>query len=183
MATIPELPCKTTAGQAYSIRTAQPDDAEAMLAYIRPIAEDTKFFVLEADEFPTVDEEQDWIQDHLDHPGKLLLLAEADGQLIGNISFETGPRRRISHRGDFGLSVARAWRGRGVGTTLIKTLLKWAASNPLVEKVCLDVFATNTRAIRLYRKLGFVEEGRRIKDIKRGPNDYVDTLMMGRFVQ
>ena len=183
MATIPRLSCETSTGEAYVIRPAQREDAEAMLAYIRPVAENTEFFVLEPDEFPTVEEERDWVQDHRDHPCKLLLLAEMNGQLIGNVNFETGSRRRISHRGDFGVSVAQDWRGRGVGTTLIKTLLKWAASNPLVEKVCLDVFATNTRAIRLYRKLGFVEEGRRIKDIKRGPNDYVDTLMMGRFVQ
>ncbi len=45
-------------------------------------------------------------------------------------------------------------------------LLAWATADPLIEKVCLEVFTTNIGAIRLYRKLGFVEEGLRPKDIK-----------------
>ncbi len=63
-----------------------------------------------------------------------------------------------------------------------ETLLKWATAEPLIEKVCLEVFTTNIGAIRLYRKLGFVEEGLRPKDIKFGPERYVDTLTMYKFV-
>ena len=37
--------------------------------------------------------------------------------------------------------------------------------------------------IRLYRRLGFVEEGRRAEEIKIGPNRYVDEVLMGRFVK
>ena len=181
MATISATTNRTHTGQEFTIRTARLEDAEAMLAHIGPVAEDTEFFVIEPDELPTIEEERSWIQDHSDHPGKVLLLAEAAGCL--NINFETGPRRRVAHRGNFGLAVARTWRRKGVGTALIQTLLNWVESNPLVKKVCLDVFATNAGAIQLYRKLGFVEEGRRIKDIKRGPGDYVDTLVMGRFVK
>lgn len=171
-------------GHEFVIRTAQPEDAETLLAYIRPVAEETEFFVIEPDEFPaTVDEERTWIQDHLDHPGKIILLAEAGGAIIGSVTFETGSFRRVSHRGNLGLAVVREWRERGVGTVLLRALLEWAESSPTVEKVCLDVFAINEPAIRLYKKLGFIEEGRRARDIKRGPDDYVDTLMMYRFVK
>ena len=169
--------------RSFLIRTAQPDDAETLLAYIRPVAEETEFFVIEHDEFPaTVDEERTWIQEHLDHPGKIILLAEADGAIIGSVTFEVGSFRRVSHRGNLGLAVVREWRERGVGTTLLQVLLEWAESNPVIEKVCLDVFATNNAAIRLYKRLGFDEEGRRARDIKRGPDDYVDTVTMCRFV-
>jgi len=170
-------------GQQFTVRTAQPDDAEALLAYIRPVAEETEFFVIEPDEFPaTVDEERTWIQDHLDHPGKIILLAESAGSIIGSVTFEVGNFRRVSHRGNLGLAVVREWREQGVGTALLQAFLEWAESNPAIEKVCLDVFAINERAIRLYKKLGFTEEGRRSRDIKRGPDDYVDTVMMCKFV-
>lgn len=165
------------------IRTTQPDDAEAILAYIQSVAEETEFFVLQSDKFPPIEEERTWIQDHLDHPGKIVLLAEADGTIIGNVSFEAGPHRRIAHRGNLGVAVVKEWRGRGVGTALLQMLLEWAESNPVIEKVCLDVFATNDVAIRLYKRLGFVEEGRRITDIKRGPDDYVDTVTMFKCVK
>ena len=112
-------------GEEFIIRTAQPDDAETLLAYIRPVAEETEFFVIEPDEFPaTVDEERTWTQGHLDHPGKIILLAEADGTIIGSATFEAGNFRRVSHRGNLGLAVAREWRGRGVGTALLQALLE-----------------------------------------------------------
>ncbi len=51
-----------------------------------------------------------------------------------------------------------------------------------IEKVCLDVFAANSDAIGLYKKIGFAEEGRHSRDIKRGAEDYVDTVTMYRFL-
>ena len=91
--------------------------------------------------------------------------------------------RRPSAFSNLGISVAREWRGRGVGTALVVSLLEWATEIADIEKVSLDVFATNLGAIGLYKKLGFVEEGRRIKDIKRGADHYVDTVMMYQFVK
>jgi RimJ/RimL family protein N-acetyltransferase len=171
-------------GHQFTIRNAQPDDAAAVLTYIRSVAEKTDFFVIQPDEFPaTVEEEQSWIQDHLDHPGKIILLAEADGDIIGSVTFEAGTFRRIAHRGNLGLAVVKAWRRKGVGTALLQALLDWAEASPVIDKVCLDVFAINEPAIRLYKKLGFIEEGRRIRDIKRGTDDFVDTVMMFRLVK
>jgi RimJ/RimL family protein N-acetyltransferase len=69
------------------------------------------------------------------------------------------------------------------GTASLQTLLDWAQANPAIEKVCLAVFVTNSAAIGLYEKLGFAEEGRRRRDIRRGPEDYVDTVMTCRFVK
>jgi RimJ/RimL family protein N-acetyltransferase len=184
MSTIPSKSLTAKSGEPFVIRTAQPDDAAAVLAYIRRIAAETEFFVLEPDEFPATEEqEREWIQDHVQSPGKILLLAEASGTIIGNVSFENGPHRRIAHRGIFGLAVVKEWRGQGVGTALLGALLEWAQANPVIEKVGLEVFATNETAIRLYKKLGFVAEGRRPKDIKFGPDKYVDTVAMHRLVK
>ncbi len=174
----------TTTGQPFTVRTAQPNDAAALLAYIRPLAEETEFFLLEADEFPVAErEERKWIQDHLDGAGRLLLLAEAEGKIIGNVSFENGSYRRIAHRGSLGIAVTKAWRRQGVGAVLLETVLQWAAASPLIEKICLEVFVSNETAIRLYKRLGFVEEGLRPRDIRRGPGCYVDTVAMYRFVK
>lgn len=174
----------TRTGQEFTIRTAQSEDGAALLAYIRPVAAETEFFLLEPDEFPeTAEQERKWVQDHLDNPGQIVLLAEVSGAIIGSLSFENGSHRRITHRGSLGIAVVREWRGRGVGTALLETLLEWATANPVIEKVCLEVFATNKTAIRLYESLGFVEEGLRPKDIKLGPGRYVDTMAMYRFVK
>jgi RimJ/RimL family protein N-acetyltransferase len=171
-------------GEAVTIRSAQPDDAAPLLAYVRSVAAETSFFIMQADEFNFTDEqERQWIQDHLDGPGKLTVMAEVSGSVVGFLSFENGPHRRIAHRGTFGFSVAKEWRGNGIGTALLQTLIDWAEANPLIEKIGMAVFARNERAIRLYRKLDFVEEGRRPRELKLGPGQYVDDILLYRFVK
>jgi RimJ/RimL family protein N-acetyltransferase len=180
------MPTKTftaKSGKTFVVRTAQTEDAAAMLEYIRAVAAETEFFLIEPDELPGSEEqEREWVQAHLDHPGKIVLLAEAGGTIVGNLSFENGPHRRIAHHGVLGVAVVKEWRGQGVGTALLESLLQWAAENPLIERIDLDVFATNENAIRLYKKLGFVEAGVKPRDIKRGPDQYIDAIVMYRFV-
>jgi RimJ/RimL family protein N-acetyltransferase len=172
------------AGDAVTIRSAQPADAVTLLAYIRAVAAETQFFVMEPDEFPATDEqERQWIQEHLDRPGWLVLVAEASGTIIAVLSFENGPHRRIAHRGTVGISVVKKWRGKGIGTALLQALIEWAKASPMIEKLSLAVFANNETAIRLYRRLGFVEEGRHPKEVKLGPGRYADAILMYRFVQ
>ncbi len=70
----------------------------------------------------------------------------------------------------------------GIGKELIEALLDWAEANPLIEKVSLGVFSTNHRAISLYKRLGFIEEGRKIKEFKMSENEYVDDIIMYKLV-
>ena len=48
-----------------------------------------------------------------------------------------------------------------------------------LDKVSLGVFAYNDAAIALYRKFGFVEEGRRIKHVRRESGELSDVMDMG----
>ena len=66
---------------------------------------------------------------------------------------------------------------------LLETLLEWAEKNPIIEKVTLAVFSTNTRAQNLYRKSGFTEEGRCPKDMKLNDGTYIDSVLMYKFVK
>lgn len=80
------------------------------------------------------------------------------------------------------MAIAPEWRGMGVGNALLETLIAWAKTRPRIEKICLAVLADNIPAIGLYRKYGFQEEGRRIREIKTGPDEYSDDLLIYRFV-
>ena len=48
-----------------------------------------------------------------------------------------------------------------------------------LHKLCLEVFAHNTAAIALYRKNGFVEEGRRVQQYRRASGELWDSIVMG----
>ncbi len=81
--------------------------------------------------------------------------------------------------GDLGMLVDRGWRGRGVGSALVQAAIDWARGQGL-HKLCLEVFAHNTAAIALYRKSGFAEEGRRVRQYRRASGEVWDSIVMGR---
>lgn len=76
------------------------------------------------------------------------------------------------------MAITREWRGRGVGSELMTAAIEWARERGL-HKLSLGVFPHNTAAIALYRKYGFVEEGRRVKHYRRSSGELWDTIEMG----
>jgi len=102
------------------------------------------------------------------------VVALAGGQLVGFIHVEAS-RHGF---GEFGMLVDRDWRGRGVGSALVQAAIGWARDQGL-HKLCLEVFAHNAAAIALYRKSGFVEEGRRIRHYRRANGELWDSIVMG----
>jgi len=182
MSKIAEKEFRLKDGQVVIIRTAFPADAAKLLKHVYAIFAEAEFTLSTLEDFHNTEEQEaSWLQKNLDDPGKLVIVAEREGQIIGMLDFHNGERKRIAHLGELGMSVNYAWRKRGIGRALLSTLILWAQQHPFIEKVCLEVFATNTGAIALYTSLGFEEEGRLRKDIKLGPGAYVDTLRMARF--
>jgi RimJ/RimL family protein N-acetyltransferase len=56
--------------------------------------------------------------------------------------------------------------------------IEWAREQGL-HKLSLSVWPQNAAAIALYRKYGFVEEGRRRKQIRRQSGELWDVVDMG----
>jgi ribosomal protein S18 acetylase RimI-like enzyme len=102
------------------------------------------------------------------------LVAVAGTELAGIIHVESS-RHGF---GEIGMLVAREWRGRGVGSALLAAAIAWAREQGL-HKLSLGVFAHNDAAIALYRKHGFVEEGRRVKHYRRASGELWDAIDMG----
>ncbi|MEH7383535.1 GNAT family N-acetyltransferase [Bacillus sp. JJ1533] len=130
----------------------------------------------------TVEEEEKWIEDHT-KPGNLIVVAETEGKIIGNLNFQSSKRKRLSHLGYFGISIQEAYCNHGIGSKLMEYLLQWAQKEPGLEKVCLEVFSHNKRAIHLYKKFGFQEEGRKVKFVKFSDSHYEDEIIMCKFVK
>jgi len=102
------------------------------------------------------------------------LVAEVAGEIVGSLHIEVS---RFGF-GEIAMAVARPWRGRGVGKALMRAAINWARDQGL-HKLSLIVFPHNEAAIALYRKFGFVEEGRRIKQYRRASGALWDTIEMG----
>jgi RimJ/RimL family protein N-acetyltransferase len=180
--------CTTRDGRAYVVRTAQLSDAPQLIAHSRAIFAEPQWSVTEPHEFNvSTDQEEAWILSFHEAPHRILLVADfgsrARPNVIGMVSFNTQPRFRVRHRGRLGISVQATYRRLGVGETLLRTLLEWATAEPELERIELSVFAHNTRAMSLYRKLGFVEEARLLRCFKLADGTYFDDVMMVKWVK
>lgn len=103
-----------------------------------------------------------------------MLVADVDGEVVGMVFLDRSPHGF----GEIAMTVAEAWRGRGVGSALLAAAIERARAEGL-HKLTLSVFARNEAAIGLYRKHGFVEEGRRVRHYRRQSGELWDSLEMG----
>jgi len=77
-----------------------------------------------------------------------------------------------------GMWVARPHWDRGYGTDATRTLCRFGFRHMNLQRIELNVFATNPRAVHVYEKVGFRLEGTRRRSQFRG-GGYVDSYLMG----
>lgn len=170
-------------GTPAQLRSGTESDIEAFEAHVQAVlADGTGMTALPGEIDSCTEKRLAKIRKLTGHDDKLLIVAVVGSNLVGNLDFQAGKRKRLSHCGGFGVSVHPDWRGQGIGKAMLDTMIEWAISNPRIEKITLDVLGSNAPAIRLYEHLGFVEEGRKSKAIKFEDGSYDDDVQMSRFV-
>ena len=93
-------------------------------------------------------------EDELKNPLAHYVIAEADGQAVGYAGFW-----HIMDEGHVtNVAVKKSFRGQGIGKMLMRALLD-EVKKEQIEAVTLEVRVSNTPAIRLYEKMGFVSVG------------------------
>ncbi|HYM16737.1 MAG TPA: GNAT family protein [Dehalococcoidia bacterium] len=105
-----------------------------------------------------------------------LAIETKDGAHIGNCGlFDVVPEDASANLG-IGIG-EQAYRSHGYGSDAVRTLVRFAFAEMNLNRVELDVFDYNERAIACYRKCGFVEEGRR-RQARYARGVYHDTVVM-----
>lgn len=165
------------------VEEANPDDAPAVLAIRYAVLAEGKWFITEAHEFgESVASKEHHILDLQRSPNSIFLVARREKRLVGYLTIQGGLLSRMRHVGKLEILVEQASRGKGAGEALLRSCIDWANRNPHLVKIGLNVFADNERAIALYRKLGFVEEGRRPREYRMADGTWRDDVLMYRFV-
>lgn len=111
----------------------------------------------------------------------MFLVAEVEGKIVGYTRCEGNILSRFRHKAGFGICISKEYWGYGIGNVLLEEILMWADCNG-IKKITLEVVQTNTKAVQLYKKYGFVEEGILIKDRIHKDGNYYNTVIMGRLL-
>lgn len=111
----------------------------------------------------------------------IFLVAEVEGKLVGFTRCEGSKLSRFRHKAEFGICILKEYWSYGIGKVFIENVLR-EIDNAGIKKIALTVVQSNTKAIQLYKKYGFVEEGVLINDRIHKDGNYYNTVMMGRIL-
>lgn len=159
-----------------TIRTATEDDVDASLELFEAVVNEGTWMGAE----PGFDrsERRERFLASLTTEGRVQLVAVADadagGEIVGTLHLEVAAYGVAG----FGMCVAQGWRGQGVGGALVEGAVA-AARRLGAHKISLQVWPHNEAAFRLYRRHGFVEEGRLRRHYRRRNGELWDAVMMG----
>lgn len=106
----------------------------------------------------------------------IFFVVEVDRALAGHCNlFEID---HLTRAGEVGIALHSAARGHGYGTDALRLLVRFAFERHNLRRVHLRALASNAGGLACYRKVGFVEEGRRRESAwVRG--HYEDEVEMG----
>ena len=143
---------------AISIEKAVPSDAALILEYLKQVGGETDNLTFGVEGLPfSVESEAEFIAGMENLNDAIMLVAKDGSKIVGNASLTRLPRR-MKHRGDFAVSVAKEYWNQGIGNKLLHEVINFAKENSF-EVIDLQVRSDNLSAIHLYEKFGFKKIG------------------------
>ncbi|MCT4595862.1 MAG: GNAT family N-acetyltransferase [Anaeromicrobium sp.] len=159
------------------VRSAEINDASDLINIVPILDRETDYMLRTEGEFKcTLEEEENIIKRKLENKNDLFLVATINEKIVGTLGLSGNSLYRINHICEFGMGVLKDYWGKGVGNSLIKTMIDWTKENN-IRRIELKAVSKNHRAIELYKKFGFEIEGT-LKGDHRIGNEYVDSYTM-----
>lgn len=168
-------------GQLVKLRAYKEEDIEKAVEFIND--EEVKKLMDSNIPFPmTKWQEEEWVRSRKANTDFTYDFAIEDlktGKYIGGCSInECDVKNRTCVVGIM-IGDKEYW-GKGYGSDALKVLIKFIFEEVNMNKIKLNVFSFNNRAIACYKKVGFKEEGILKKEIYRNGR-YHDEIIMAMF--
>lgn len=146
-------------GNRVIIRYPKWEDLDDLHRFINALSKEDTFVKYSGEEISR-EEEARWLGETLlkmETAEKVHLVATVNGSFAGNCEIRRH-KRRETHVGTIGISVAPKYRDEGIGAALLSALIEQGKKAGL-KLLILHCFETNDRALHLYEKLGFTRAG------------------------
>lgn len=157
------------------IKEARTEDAVKLIEYTKIVGAQTDNLSFGKEGAGDTPEVEEFIKKISSDPNSVMYFAWKNDDIVGcaNIS---GMKRRMSHRANFAISVAKSEWGSGIGSALLEKCISFAKDNG-IEIINLDTRSDNIRAISLYKKFGFIKIGR-MPAFSKINGEYIDADLM-----
>ena len=166
-------------GRPWTLRAARPTDGRPLAELFAAVRAEGRWLLTPSDAL-SQPSEAFYVAEMIRDSSALALVAEAAGEVIGNVLVNVDRNSVSDHIGTLSIAVADGWRDVGIGSALVRAAQDWAVERGL-RKVALSVFPDNERAIAVYEHCGFVREGLRRRQYRIRSDEFRDELLMAWF--
>lgn len=177
---------KSKKGNEIVIRYIQKGDAELMWEYINTLSKEKTYIMFQGKKI-SLTEERKYLKEQLRklrNKETVQLLAFCKHKLIGVSDVIMGDEKTsMPHIGIFGLTIAKDFRGEGIGKILMENVIQEAINNiSKLKMLKLTVFDNNHVAKKLYKQSGFMEYGL-LPDGLLSKGEYIDEVFMYKIIK
>ena len=167
-------------GQQALLRSPCEDDAEVMLKFIVKASDETDYLMKYPEEWAdfTLEQEKSFIRKNYLDKNELMIACFVNGKIAGNcqISFCTG--MKVCHRASVAIALLQEYWNLGIGTRMFEEMIQIAKKRDGVRQIELEFIEGNSRARRLYEKMGFRITGVKPDAIQMKDGTFVNEYMM-----
>ena len=165
-------------GEKVRLREYRKEDVPQALAYVND--PEVKRLLNPGIPSPlTLSDEEKWVAEQSASSQTYSFAIEtlADGKYIGGCGVNSIDWKNSAVEVGIFIGDKSFWN-QGYGTDAMRVLLRFIFEQMNINKVKLNVFSFNQRALRMYQKCGFKEEGRLRQELFRD-GEYHDIILMG----
>ncbi len=165
-------------GRKALIRSPRDEDIPGMLEYLRVSAGETDFLLRYPEECGkyTAEGEKELFDRINGSDNEAMLVCLVEGKIAGNCQVSWSRGLKTRHRASVALAILKEYWSQGIGTRLLRELIRIAEKNENILQMELDFVEGNTRARALYEKMGF-----RITGVKPNAIRLKDGTMLNEY--
>jgi RimJ/RimL family protein N-acetyltransferase len=169
---------KASDGRKWTLRLARPTDARGLVRMFGAVRAEGRWLATPPSAVSEPSESY-FVGEMIRAGDTLVLVAEADGEVVGNVLVSVEQSSMSDHIGVLSIAILDGWRDIGIGSEMVRAAQAWTREQGLA-KLALGVFPDNERAIAVYEHAGFRREGVRRRQY-RAPGGFRDELLMAWF--
>ncbi|MBS0634257.1 MAG: GNAT family N-acetyltransferase [Verrucomicrobia bacterium] len=157
----------------FTLAHFSPKDEQALYTLFREVAGKDGYFPNESDSFDEFHK-----QFFAANSEVFICRSDATGEVVAGFYIKPNFSGRGSHIANAAYMVAKSHRGKGLGTNLVLASLTLAKNHGFRAMQYNMVLSDNTRALNLYKKLGFSIIGSIPEAIRNSDGSYQDGYIL-----